>query len=92
MDELAGELRHEEIAHRAYLPPQPPRFAEPSTALPAPVRSVLERMEVERLYCHQAEALDLVRRGQDVAVVTPTASGKSLVFYLPIIEAVLGTH
>ena len=89
MDELAGELRHEEIAYRAYLPPQPPRFAEPSTALPAPVRSVLERMEVERLYCHQAEALDLVRRGQDVAVVTPTASGKSLVFYLPIIEAVL---
>ena len=40
------------------------------------------------LYTHQAESLDALRRGEDIVVVTPTASGKSLCFNLPVLQAV----
>ena len=43
---------------------------------------------VEGLYLHQAEALDALRDGRDVVVVTPTASGKSLCYDLPVLQAV----
>jgi DEAD/DEAH box helicase domain-containing protein len=44
---------------------------------------------IERLYSHQAEAADRVHRGDNVVIVTPTASGKTLCYNLPILNAVL---
>ena len=38
---------------------------------------------IDRLYTHQAEALEAVHAGEDVVVVTPTASGKTLCYALP---------
>ena len=43
---------------------------------------------ITSLYRHQAEALQALRDGQDVAVVTPTASGKSLCYHLPVLQAI----
>ena len=43
---------------------------------------------IEMLYTHQAEALDALRAGEDIVVVTPTASGKSLCYDLPVLQAV----
>ena len=43
---------------------------------------------ITSLYRHQAEALEALRDGQDVAVVTPTASGKSLCYHLPVLQAI----
>jgi DEAD/DEAH box helicase domain-containing protein len=89
-DELArwDKLR-DSVVHRAHLPAAAARYAETAHPLPPQVRDVLDRLGVERLYSHQAEAVDRIRSGRDVAVVTPTASGKSLVFYLPTVEAAL---
>ena len=44
---------------------------------------------VEQLYTHQAAAAERVRAGRNVVVVTPTASGKTLCYNLPVINAVL---
>jgi DEAD/DEAH box helicase domain-containing protein len=44
---------------------------------------------IEKLYSHQAEAAERVRQGKNVAVVTPTASGKTLCYNLTILNAVL---
>jgi DEAD/DEAH box helicase domain-containing protein len=44
---------------------------------------------VEQLYTHQAEAAERVRAGRNVVVVTPTASGKTLCYNLPVLNAVL---
>ena len=41
---------------------------------------------VTELYAHQAEAFDLAMSGQHFVVATPTASGKSLCFHLPILQ------
>jgi DEAD/DEAH box helicase domain-containing protein len=44
---------------------------------------------IDRLYTHQASAAELARAGKDFVVVTPTASGKTLCYNLPILNAVL---
>ena len=44
---------------------------------------------IERLYTHQAAAAERVRAGRNVVVVTPTASGKTLCYNLPVLNAVL---
>ncbi len=44
---------------------------------------------VEQLYTHQAEAAERVRAGRNVVVVTPTASGKTICYNLPVLNAVL---
>jgi DEAD/DEAH box helicase domain-containing protein len=44
---------------------------------------------VARLYSHQARAADAVRAGRNVVVVTPTASGKTLCYNLPVLNAIL---
>ena len=43
---------------------------------------------IDRLYSHQATAIDLVREGRDVLIVTGTASGKSLCYQLPLLEMI----
>ncbi|HTN81244.1 MAG TPA: DEAD/DEAH box helicase, partial [Acidimicrobiales bacterium] len=49
---------------------------------------VWKRLGIDALWCHQAEALNLVRGGESVVVATGTASGKSLVYQTAIAEAV----
>ena len=43
---------------------------------------------IEKLYTHQAESLEALKQGKDIVVVTPTASGKSLCYNLPVLQAV----
>jgi DEAD/DEAH box helicase domain-containing protein len=42
-----------------------------------------------RLYCHQAEAINAVYRGENVTVVTATASGKTLCYQVPVLDSIL---
>jgi DEAD/DEAH box helicase domain-containing protein len=51
------------------------------------VRKALEQRGIHRLYTHQVEAFHAIRAGQNVVVATPTASGKSLCYNLPILNA-----
>ena len=50
-------------------------------------RRALEARRIEGLYSHQVEAIEAALAGRHVVVATPTASGKSLCFHLPVIEA-----
>ncbi len=67
-------------------PPRAARFAVPGQELAAPARAMLDARGITQLYSHQVEALDHVRAGRDLLVVTGTASGKSLCYQLPILE------
>ncbi|MEA1939128.1 MAG: DEAD/DEAH box helicase [Candidatus Caldatribacteriota bacterium] len=51
--------------------------------------SVLIEKGIEKLYSHQASALNSIREGKNVVVVTPTASGKTLCYNLPVLDAIL---
>ncbi len=69
--------------------------ASPGEYLPIPdgvdprLREALARQHIERLYSHQAEAFRLVSAGKHVVVVTPTASGKTLCYNLPVLNRLL---
>ncbi len=78
-----------DIVHAASLPGQDASYASVSKPLPEPIERALEDLGIGALYDHQADAIDRVRSGADVLVATPTASGKSLVYLLPTLEAVL---
>jgi len=49
----------------------------------------LQGMGIQRLYSHQARAADEAHRGKNVVLVTPTASGKTLAYNLPVLQRIL---
>jgi DEAD/DEAH box helicase domain-containing protein len=74
-------------AHRV-LEAQPPRYAPWPADLDDRIVSALRGRGVEALYTHQARAIEVVRAGRNACVVTPTASGKTLCYNLPVLDAV----
>jgi DEAD/DEAH box helicase domain-containing protein len=62
------------------------QYAEMPEALPAALRTALERRGIRQLYTHQAEAFARIAAGGNVVIVTPTASGKTLCYNLPVLE------
>jgi len=81
--ELASSLRHHEVLSAC------PASHAPGLALSLPLEGVLAARNISALYCHQARAIEALRTGRDVVLATPTASGKSLVYGLPTLEALL---
>lgn len=73
------------------LPGQEPTFAPASTldSIVVPLRKRLLQLGIERLYGHQAEAIESIQNGNDVVIVSPPASGKTLCFNVPIISEIL---
>jgi DEAD/DEAH box helicase domain-containing protein len=61
----------------------------PREPLPRRLGEALEERGLDRLYSHQAEALNALRRGSDLLLVTPTASGKTLLFSMAVMESAL---
>ncbi len=57
--------------------------------LPARLTDILRARGIESLYTHQAAACELARAGKNFVVVTPTASGKTLCYNLPILTALV---
>ncbi len=55
--------------------------------LPPVLRSGLHKIGINNIYKHQLEALTKLRAGYDVSITTPTASGKTLCYNLPILES-----
>lgn len=77
-----------QIAAHWRIPAEPARYAEMPDLHPG-LRQALHSRGIEQLYCHQRQAFDAVKDGQHVVVLTPTASGKTLCYNLPVIDAVL---
>ena len=74
-------------AHRV-LEPRAPRHAPWPEGLDPRLMRALRSRGVEALYTHQAQSLEAIRAGRNVCVVTPTASGKTLCYNLPVLDAV----
>ncbi|MGZ8474662.1 MAG: DEAD/DEAH box helicase [Candidatus Limnocylindria bacterium] len=74
-------------AHRV-LEPRPPRYAPWPDGLDPRLVSALRGRGVEALYTHQAAAFEAVASRRNVVVVTPTASGKTLCYNLPVLARV----
>ena len=68
---------------------QPARYAPLPIGLDPRLIDALEKRGITHLYTHQAEAIREALAGRDVVVVTPTASGKTLCYNLPVLQMVL---
>ncbi|MDR3073615.1 MAG: DEAD/DEAH box helicase [Deltaproteobacteria bacterium] len=86
---LASERFGRQVTHHRVMEPTPAVYAAPQKPFNTAIRAVLEQAGIPRLYTHQATAIDLVRAGRDLVVSTPTASGKSLIYNLPVVDRFL---
>jgi DEAD/DEAH box helicase domain-containing protein len=90
--QLAARLRQRyaaRITGAFEQPARPARYSDLPSDLPSGLRAALAARGIQRLYSHQAQAIAHARAGRHVVVATPTASGKTLCFNLPVLEAVL---
>ena len=77
------------LAHIEKLEAQEPIFAELNRPLPPELQNALAKRNIHQLYFHQADAINKLREGHHIALVTPTASGKTMCFNLPVLETLL---
>src|SRR5215469_15859649 len=71
------------------LEPRPARFGDWPTGLDPRLIAAVRGRGIDRPYTHQAEAIGHVLAGENVVVVTPTASGKTLCYNLPVLQAIV---
>jgi DEAD/DEAH box helicase domain-containing protein len=68
---------------------RPGEFVEIPGSVHTSLRETLEQQGLHRLYSHQAEAFQFIDAGKNTVVVTPTASGKTLCYNLPVLNRLL---
>jgi len=79
-----GQIRHIET-----IPAREAAYGELARPIPGVLRTALAGAGIERLYSHQVDAIEGIRDGRNVVVVTGTASGKTLCYNVPVIENLL---
>ncbi len=82
-------LKNDSITAIKHLPARAARTADyPDDAEPTLVKALKEK-GYGSLYSHQRSSWEALREGKNIAVVTPTASGKTLCYNLPVLDAIL---
>ncbi len=90
LDQLKTDERFlRNVTRWEVLPPEPARYADVPAELDPRLARVLAERGIERLYSHQAEAVRLALQGRSLVVPTPTASGKTLCYNLPVLDTIL---
>ncbi|MCX6835192.1 MAG: DEAD/DEAH box helicase, partial [candidate division Zixibacteria bacterium] len=77
------------IVHWKTFPPRQARYADFPGALNPRLVATLAERGISSLYTHQAEAIRGIMDGKDVVVVTPTASGKTLCYNVPVLNEIM---
>ncbi|MEX2750759.1 MAG: DEAD/DEAH box helicase, partial [Candidatus Freyarchaeota archaeon] len=77
-----GQIEHVEV-----IPKREARYGQLDSPLPEPLQKYLDEWGI-RLYSHQARAINEIRKGKNVIITTPTASGKTLCFNIPVLERI----
>ncbi len=77
------------LAALRYFPAREARTAPFPEWLDPRLAEVYRRKGIAELYTHQAEAAELVHSGKNIVVVTPTSSGKTLCYNLPVLNQIV---
>jgi len=81
------DFRDAFVYHR-YLPARPAVYG-PEVSFHDDILETMKHAGIDRLYSHQVKAIEHLRHGANVLVATPTASGKSLIYNLMVLEEIL---
>lgn len=85
----ADKSYQKQIEHIEHIPPRVAKYERLARPLNRDLAAAIRGRGVTRLYSHQAQAINLARDGQDVVVATGTASGKTLCYNAPVLDAIL---
>lgn len=77
------------VTHWETIPARPAQYANFPASLDERLQEVLRKRGIEQLYSHQATAIEKIEAGENIVVVTPTASGKTLCYNLPVLNRIL---
>ncbi|WNQ09142.1 DEAD/DEAH box helicase [Paenibacillus aurantius] len=89
LPELIEDLRsNENIINWHEMPPQEARTRPIPESVDPRLRKALEKRGIKEVYTHQHSAYETVQRGENIVAVTPTASGKTLCYNLPVLQAI----
>ena len=77
------------ITRKKVIPARDAEYADFPPGLAPELAAVLRSRGIERLYSHQADAIQALSRGKNAVIVTPTASGKTLCYNIPSVQAIL---
>ena len=96
LDDIIGKLRKDgnflaSVTHWERIPARNGEYEDFPEDLDPQLREILQKRGIDRLYSHQSTAYKEVQAGRDVVVVTPTASGKTLCYNLPVLQHLLHT-
>lgn len=80
---------HGGVTAAKHFPARPARFAPFPKSIPSRLLEILKARGIENLYTHQARSMEIANEGRNLVVVTPTASGKTLCYNLPILSALV---
>jgi len=83
LESYKGQIENIEV-----IPSQQARYGKLDRPLPQVIQGYLDLRNIS-LFSHQAEAINKIRKGKNVVIATPTASGKTLAFNIPIFEAMM---
>ncbi len=78
-----------QVVHVERLPSREPRYGRLDVDLPSELQVALHEIGAAKLYTHQTQAIHAIRRGEHVVLSTGTASGKTLAYNLPVLEALI---
>ncbi|OXS80240.1 DEAD/DEAH box helicase [Domibacillus enclensis] len=87
--DLIAELRDDEnVIHWHELEPVEAKTRPLPDTIDEKLRQALETRRIRELYTHQHAAFEAVQKGENIVAVTPTASGKTLCYNLPVLEQI----
>lgn len=94
IDELVREWQEDEeikqnIAHIVTMEGREGQYADFPEHLHPSIKKALQERGIKKLYTHQRQAFDLALAGKSFTAITPTASGKSLCYHLPVLQKIL---
>ena len=78
-----------QIAHVEQIASRQQSYGDLAKPLHPTLHGYLEAAHLLPLYCHQAQAINAARSGKNVFIVTPAASGKTLCYNVPVLDAAL---
>ncbi len=79
----------DQIVHIQFIPPRDARPGWPEKPFHPVLQERLDQLDLSTLYSHQAEAINRIRLGKNVMVATPSASGKTLCYNIPVLNTLL---
>jgi DEAD/DEAH box helicase domain-containing protein len=87
--DIIQELRgNENIVNWHEIEPQDAKYKPIPDTVDARIADALARRGIDQLYSHQCSAYKAVEKGENIVAVTPTASGKTMCYNLPVLQAI----